>query len=160
MLTESNNGWHCTQTWVWLPWKQLFFVKTPCPPLHKQYSLFCGMGDRVSAMKNDCKETKTDFVFTNLTDFDVSRIKYQSNPNLRYLYPPPNTAILTNIAHTLVCVPKFYVQVAMKIIINMACMLRLENQQICLLTFFFIHCIEMLFSYMHTLYNAPIFKIN
>ncbi|XP_020907510.1 RNA-binding region-containing protein 3 [Exaiptasia diaphana] len=38
-------------------------------------------------------------------------IKYKSNPNLRYLYPPPNTAILTNIAHTLACVPKFYVQV-------------------------------------------------
>ncbi|KAK3704744.1 hypothetical protein QZH41_009744 [Actinostola sp. cb2023] len=38
-------------------------------------------------------------------------IKFPSNPNLSYLYPPPNAAILTNIAHTLACVPKFYVQV-------------------------------------------------
>ncbi|XP_031556072.1 RNA-binding region-containing protein 3-like [Actinia tenebrosa] len=38
-------------------------------------------------------------------------IKYPSNPNLSYLYPSPNATILTNIAHTLACVPKFYVQV-------------------------------------------------
>lgn len=38
-------------------------------------------------------------------------IKYSCNPSLHYAYPPVNTAILTNIAHTLACVPKFYVQV-------------------------------------------------
>ncbi|RMX56550.1 hypothetical protein pdam_00007187 [Pocillopora damicornis] len=38
-------------------------------------------------------------------------IKYNCNPSLHYVYPPVNTAILTNIAHTLACVPKFYVQV-------------------------------------------------
>ncbi|KAL4616837.1 RNA-binding protein 40 [Arapaima gigas] len=38
-------------------------------------------------------------------------LKFQMSPSLKYLYPPPSTGILTNIAHTLVSVPKFYVQV-------------------------------------------------
>lgn len=38
-------------------------------------------------------------------------VKYNSNPSLHYVYPPVNSAILTNIAHTLACVPRFYVQV-------------------------------------------------
>ncbi|XP_069369046.1 RNA-binding region-containing protein 3 [Paralichthys olivaceus] len=38
-------------------------------------------------------------------------LKFQPNPTLKYLYPPPSNDILTNISHTLVSVPKFYVQV-------------------------------------------------
>ncbi|XP_022076402.1 RNA-binding region-containing protein 3 [Acanthochromis polyacanthus] len=38
-------------------------------------------------------------------------LKFQSNPTLKYLYPPPSTSILTNITHALIAVPKFYVQV-------------------------------------------------
>ncbi|XP_078358026.1 RNA-binding region-containing protein 3-like [Oculina patagonica] len=38
-------------------------------------------------------------------------INYSCNPSLHYVYPPVNTAILTNIAHALACVPRFYVQV-------------------------------------------------
>ncbi|KAJ8397575.1 hypothetical protein AAFF_G00438510 [Aldrovandia affinis] len=38
-------------------------------------------------------------------------LKFQTNPSLKYLYPPPSSGILTNIAHALVSVPKFYVQV-------------------------------------------------
>nr|XP_046227838.1 RNA-binding region-containing protein 3 [Scatophagus argus]XP_046227839.1 RNA-binding region-containing protein 3 [Scatophagus argus]XP_046227840.1 RNA-binding region-containing protein 3 [Scatophagus argus] len=38
-------------------------------------------------------------------------LKYQSNPTLKYLYPPPSNSILTNITHALISVPKFYVQV-------------------------------------------------
>ncbi|XP_001635165.2 RNA-binding region-containing protein 3 [Nematostella vectensis] len=38
-------------------------------------------------------------------------LKYPGNPHLTYLYPPPTASILTNIAHTLACVPKFYTQV-------------------------------------------------
>ncbi|XP_077411228.1 RNA-binding region-containing protein 3 isoform X2 [Vanacampus margaritifer] len=38
-------------------------------------------------------------------------LKYQQNPTLKYLYPPPSNNVLTNITHTLLCVPKFYVQV-------------------------------------------------
>ena len=38
-------------------------------------------------------------------------LNYGPNPALHYLYPTPNAAILTNIAHSLACVPKFYVQV-------------------------------------------------
>ncbi|XP_053268952.1 RNA-binding region-containing protein 3 [Pleuronectes platessa] len=38
-------------------------------------------------------------------------LKYQPNPTLKYLYPPPSGGILTNISHALVSVPKFYVQV-------------------------------------------------
>nr|XP_019942825.1 PREDICTED: RNA-binding protein 40 [Paralichthys olivaceus] len=38
-------------------------------------------------------------------------LKFQPNPTLKYLYPPPSDGILTNISHTLVSVPKFYVQV-------------------------------------------------
>uniref|UniRef100_A0A6Q2Z4S3 RNA-binding region-containing protein 3 n=1 Tax=Esox lucius TaxID=8010 RepID=A0A6Q2Z4S3_ESOLU len=38
-------------------------------------------------------------------------LKFQTNPSLKYLYPPPSNGILTNIAHALLSVPKFYVQV-------------------------------------------------
>uniref|UniRef100_A0A673CCI7 RNA-binding region-containing protein 3 n=1 Tax=Sphaeramia orbicularis TaxID=375764 RepID=A0A673CCI7_9TELE len=38
-------------------------------------------------------------------------LKFQSNPTLKYLYPPPSNGILTNISHALISVPKFYVQV-------------------------------------------------
>ncbi|XP_061821860.1 RNA-binding region-containing protein 3 [Nerophis lumbriciformis] len=38
-------------------------------------------------------------------------LKYHPNPTLKYLYPPPSNIVLANIAHTLMCVPKFYVQV-------------------------------------------------
>ncbi|XP_046703052.1 RNA-binding region-containing protein 3 isoform X1 [Silurus meridionalis] len=38
-------------------------------------------------------------------------LKFQANPTLKYLYPPPSSAILTNITHALLSVPKFYVQV-------------------------------------------------
>lgn len=40
------------------------------------------------------------------------RLKFQTNPTLKYLYPPPSSGILTNITHTLLSVPKFYVQVS------------------------------------------------
>uniref|UniRef100_A0A4W6FYD3 RNA-binding region-containing protein 3 n=2 Tax=Lates calcarifer TaxID=8187 RepID=A0A4W6FYD3_LATCA len=38
-------------------------------------------------------------------------LKFQSNPTLKYLYPPPSNGTLTNITHALMSVPKFYVQV-------------------------------------------------
>ncbi|XP_066548325.1 RNA-binding region-containing protein 3 isoform X2 [Amia ocellicauda] len=38
-------------------------------------------------------------------------LKYQINPCLKYLYPPPTSGILANIANALASVPKFYVQV-------------------------------------------------
>lgn len=40
------------------------------------------------------------------------RLTFQSNPTLKYLYPPPSHGILTNITHVLMSVPKFYVQVS------------------------------------------------
>lgn len=39
-------------------------------------------------------------------------MKFNSNPTLKYLYPPPSNSILTNITHALIAVPKFYVQVS------------------------------------------------
>lgn len=41
----------------------------------------------------------------------LHRLKFPANPTLKYLYPPPSSAVLTNISHTLLSVPKFYVQV-------------------------------------------------
>uniref|UniRef100_A0A3B4ABB6 RNA-binding region-containing protein 3 n=1 Tax=Periophthalmus magnuspinnatus TaxID=409849 RepID=A0A3B4ABB6_9GOBI len=38
-------------------------------------------------------------------------LKFQANPILKYLYPPPSNATLANITHALISVPKFYVQV-------------------------------------------------
>ncbi|XP_028333097.1 RNA-binding region-containing protein 3 [Gouania willdenowi] len=38
-------------------------------------------------------------------------LKFQPNPTLKYLYPPPSNDILTNISHALISVPRFYVQV-------------------------------------------------
>uniref|UniRef100_A0A1A7Z3I1 RNA-binding region-containing protein 3 n=1 Tax=Iconisemion striatum TaxID=60296 RepID=A0A1A7Z3I1_9TELE len=49
-----------------------------------------------------------------LMDTDVSPslgLKFQSNPTLKYLYPPPSSSILANITHALISLPKFYVQV-------------------------------------------------
>ena len=40
------------------------------------------------------------------------RLKFQSNPTLKYLYPPPSSGILANITHALISLPKFYVQVS------------------------------------------------
>ncbi|KAG8009359.1 RNA-binding protein 40 [Nibea albiflora] len=37
-------------------------------------------------------------------------LKFQPNPTLKYLYPPPSNSTLTNITHALMSVPKFYVQ--------------------------------------------------
>lgn len=38
-------------------------------------------------------------------------LKFQANPTLKYLYPPPSNSILMNITHALISVPRFYVQV-------------------------------------------------
>ncbi|XP_015210917.1 RNA-binding region-containing protein 3 [Lepisosteus oculatus] len=38
-------------------------------------------------------------------------LKFQMNPCLKYLYPPPTSGILANITNALISVPKFYVQV-------------------------------------------------
>ncbi|XP_040921187.1 RNA-binding region-containing protein 3 isoform X2 [Toxotes jaculatrix] len=38
-------------------------------------------------------------------------LKFQLNPTLKYLYPPPSNGVLTNITHALMSVPRFYVQV-------------------------------------------------
>ena len=51
--------------------------------------------------------------FFQVLSFSVlDRLKFQPNPTLRYLYPPPSNGILTNITHALMSVPKFYVQVS------------------------------------------------
>ena len=38
-------------------------------------------------------------------------VNYSYNPKLQYMYPPPTVSVLTNIAHALASVPRFYVQV-------------------------------------------------
>ncbi|XP_053549740.1 RNA-binding region-containing protein 3 [Bombina bombina] len=38
-------------------------------------------------------------------------IIFPIRPSLKYLYPPPTSTVLANIANALACVPKFYVQV-------------------------------------------------
>ncbi|XP_067107858.1 RNA-binding region-containing protein 3 isoform X1 [Osmerus mordax] len=38
-------------------------------------------------------------------------LKFQANPSLKYLYPPPSNGTLANITHALLSVPKFYFQV-------------------------------------------------
>ncbi|KAK0134734.1 RNA-binding protein 40 [Merluccius polli] len=38
-------------------------------------------------------------------------LKFQTNPTLKYLYPPPSNAILANIMHAILSAPKFYIQV-------------------------------------------------
>lgn len=57
-----------------------------------------------------CRFKLTLFFFPPL--FVSYRLKFQSNPTLKYLYPPPSNGILTNITHALMSVPKFYVQVS------------------------------------------------
>uniref|UniRef100_A0A8C2X8Y5 RNA-binding region-containing protein 3 n=1 Tax=Cyclopterus lumpus TaxID=8103 RepID=A0A8C2X8Y5_CYCLU len=62
------------------------------------------VSDRLSFLKQFCLCT----FFLTLS----YRLTFQSNPTLKYLYPPPSNGILTNITHVLMSVPKFYVQVS------------------------------------------------
>ncbi|KAM9839304.1 RNA-binding region-containing protein 3 isoform 2-T3 [Aulostomus maculatus] len=59
--------------------------------------------------KQDAKQTDVPLIDTGVAP--SLGLKYQANPTLKYLYPPPSTSILTNITHALMSVPKFYVQV-------------------------------------------------
>lgn len=61
-----------------------------------------------------CSNAATEFPLKSFCFFlPLSyRLKFQSNPTLKYLYPPLSHGILTNITHALISVPKFYVQVS------------------------------------------------
>uniref|UniRef100_A0A673I9M7 RNA-binding region-containing protein 3 n=1 Tax=Sinocyclocheilus rhinocerous TaxID=307959 RepID=A0A673I9M7_9TELE len=73
--------------------------------------------DHVTVLKDPPSEKgKKEKQQTNIPLVDNSiapslGLKFQTNPTLKYLYPPPSSGILTNISHTLLSVPKFYVQV-------------------------------------------------
>uniref|UniRef100_A0A3Q3W562 RNA-binding region-containing protein 3 n=1 Tax=Mola mola TaxID=94237 RepID=A0A3Q3W562_MOLML len=71
--------------------------------------------DHVTVLKDppgsDKQETKQPNISIIETGIAPSLLKFQPNPTLRYLYPPPSNGILTNITHALMSVPKFYVQV-------------------------------------------------
>uniref|UniRef100_H3DNQ1 RNA-binding region-containing protein 3 n=1 Tax=Tetraodon nigroviridis TaxID=99883 RepID=H3DNQ1_TETNG len=68
-------------------------------------------GDKVTEerKKPDLKQLRVPLIETGVAP--NLGLKFQSNPSLKYLYPPPSHGILTNITHTLISVPKFYVQV-------------------------------------------------
>ncbi|CAJ1081875.1 RNA-binding region-containing protein 3 [Xyrichtys novacula] len=64
--------------------------------------------------KAEQKKTETKQPHIPLVDSGIAPslgLKFQSNPTLKYLYPPPSNGVLTNITHALISVPKFYVQV-------------------------------------------------
>lgn len=66
--------------------------------------------------KNTTEQKKQEPKQPNIPLIDTSiasnlGLKFQANPTLKYLYPPPSNSILTNIAHAIISVPKFYVQV-------------------------------------------------
>ncbi|XP_019722729.1 RNA-binding region-containing protein 3 isoform X1 [Hippocampus comes] len=65
--------------------------------------------DKEAQNKPETKQPKVPLIETGIAP--SLGLKYHSNPSLRYLYPPPSNSVLTNITHTLLCVPKFYVQV-------------------------------------------------
>ncbi|XP_056306518.1 RNA-binding region-containing protein 3 [Danio aesculapii] len=70
------------------------------------------VSDRTAAAEKEKKEKQQPSVPLMDTSIAPSLgLKFQTNPTLKYLYPPPSSGILTNITHTLLSVPKFYVQV-------------------------------------------------
>uniref|UniRef100_A0A3B5A0G5 RNA-binding region-containing protein 3 n=1 Tax=Stegastes partitus TaxID=144197 RepID=A0A3B5A0G5_9TELE len=67
------------------------------------------VSDRSVQKKQEIKEPNIPLIETGVAP--SLGLKFQSNPTLKYLYPPPSNGILTNITHALIAVPKFYVQV-------------------------------------------------
>nr|XP_057915980.1 RNA-binding region-containing protein 3 isoform X2 [Doryrhamphus excisus] len=65
--------------------------------------------DKEAKTKRETKQPNVPLIETGVAP--SLGLKYHPNPTLRYLYPPPSNIVLTNITHTLMCVPKFYVQV-------------------------------------------------
>uniref|UniRef100_A0A8D3E0M9 RNA-binding region-containing protein 3 n=1 Tax=Scophthalmus maximus TaxID=52904 RepID=A0A8D3E0M9_SCOMX len=86
---------------------------------HTLVAEFAKSQDHVTVLKDPVKEEKRKKRETKPPDIPLIEtgiapsigLKFQSNPTLKYLYPPPSHSILTNITHALMSVPKFYVQV-------------------------------------------------
>uniref|UniRef100_A0A673I1Y0 RNA-binding region-containing protein 3 n=1 Tax=Sinocyclocheilus rhinocerous TaxID=307959 RepID=A0A673I1Y0_9TELE len=74
------------------------------PPVSKS-----GVGAQSEKGKKEKQQTNIPLVDNSIAP--SLGLKFQTNPTLKYLYPPPSSGILTNISHTLLSVPKFYVQV-------------------------------------------------
>ncbi|XP_016134550.1 RNA-binding protein 40-like [Sinocyclocheilus grahami] len=68
-----------------------------------------GAGTQVEKGKKDKQQNNVRLVDNSIAP--SLGLKFQTNPTLKYLYPPPSSGILTNITHTLLSMPKFYVQV-------------------------------------------------
>uniref|UniRef100_A0A8C1UKD0 RNA-binding region-containing protein 3 n=1 Tax=Cyprinus carpio TaxID=7962 RepID=A0A8C1UKD0_CYPCA len=74
------------------------------PPVSKS-----GVGAQAEKGKKEKQQNNVPLVDNSIAP--SLGLKFQTNPTLKYLYPPPSSGILTNITHTLLSVPKFYVQV-------------------------------------------------
>ncbi|XP_075994283.1 RNA-binding region-containing protein 3 isoform X2 [Genypterus blacodes] len=72
------------------------------------------VSDSADGVKEQQKKRETKQPSVPLIDTGIASslgLKFQSNPTLKYLYPPPSNGILANITHAILSVPKFYVQV-------------------------------------------------
>ncbi|XP_029384956.1 RNA-binding region-containing protein 3 [Echeneis naucrates] len=72
------------------------------------------VSDSGKCLKEEKRKQETQHANISLIETGIAPdlgLKFQSNPTLKYLYPPPSNGILTNITHALMSVPKFYVQV-------------------------------------------------
>ncbi|KAK2858619.1 hypothetical protein Q5P01_003239 [Channa striata] len=65
--------------------------------------------DKEEQKKKETKQPNIPIIETGIAP--TLGLNFQSNPTLKYFYPPPTNGILTNIMHALMSVPKFYVQV-------------------------------------------------
>ncbi|XP_040023188.1 RNA-binding region-containing protein 3 [Gasterosteus aculeatus] len=74
------------------------------PPVSDQ-----GKNVKKEQKKQETKQPNIPLIETGIAP--TLGLTFQSNPTLKYLYPPPSHGILTNITHVLMSVPKFYVQV-------------------------------------------------
>ncbi|XP_039983469.1 RNA-binding region-containing protein 3 isoform X2 [Xiphias gladius] len=68
-----------------------------------------GKCDKEKKKKQETQQPKIPLIETGIAP--SLGLNFQSNPTLKYLYPPPSNGTLTNITHALMSVPKFYVQV-------------------------------------------------
>ncbi|KAG9351079.1 hypothetical protein JZ751_024969, partial [Albula glossodonta] len=67
-----------------------------------------GTEDKDVQVKKELKQQNVPLIETGVAP--NLGLNFQTNPSLKYLYPPPSSGILTNITHALVSVPRFYVQ--------------------------------------------------
>ncbi|KAJ7370378.1 RNA-binding region-containing protein 3 [Desmophyllum pertusum] len=109
--TQAEAARHCRNYTNLSSWVSRLTVEYAKPYHERLAAQQCNRVSSKSVLDENIKNEKDTRKQDQTEKGSKKKIKYNSSPGLHYVYPPVNVAILTNIAHTLVCVPRFYVQV-------------------------------------------------